>query len=355
MAFLTLAALSLALPVTTVDVHEPGLPLGLLLPKLSAQLRRPLTVQPTLAREWILIDADDVAPDDLLARIAEVTHADWVTQNGEFRLERSPARERALATAANEFHAANLRRELHRTLPADYSGEAAAHALSRALLAENRDAVERAKWLDQRPDKVFVAPIVATLPVEKILALPEGHRIIYSTKPQGVQLPFPDASKALLSRYLQEAASYEELRRTYDRNAVKPRQVGQVLLYVDHNSLDSGRRGIGGKLVRFDSTGKMIASGRELFISRPEPAGPFPSPLAMPPDAIRTGMGWVQGDEGDFSAASPEVRNAILSPDRDGDLVRVWGAAVRALGRHERKRVVANLADELSHRADDNA
>lgn len=346
-------ALAFLLPLARVDVQEPGLPLSLLLPKLSAQLHRPLTVQPSLAQEWILIDAKDVEPDDLLARIAEVTHADWQPSPEGLKLERSAVRERELATAAARYHAANLSKRLNEELDKlpSYRATTVAGDIELAMQTVRREQTRSAirgltHAVAQVPDRFFVAPLVATLLNGNQIPLQADRRLVFSSHPVANQRPFPSRSKAVLARYLEEADHFEDLQRG-DRGLNAQRETKTITLRIDVGRTLLGAPTLDGFLSRIDASGRRIASGAQTFGSSSPVKDPLPASLTLPPDEVRDEIGALRLEEREFRELSAAAQSAILNPERDGDLTRLWGACVQALARKENRSVVANLSDAL--------
>lgn len=331
------AALFCLLGPAKVDVHEPGLPLSLLLPKLSAQFGRTLTVHPSLAREWILIDAEDVEPDDVLARIAEVTYADWQASGEGLRLERSEERERALAKAAQDSRREEIRAGLSKYTETAYDAAKVAHEVMRASQAR-----ERIRDSLQRPDQFFIGRIASAVPSEPWLSLPAGQEIVYSTSPNGTQRPFPPKARELLNRCLEANEAREAIFQNYEPEYRPEPKTRDALLKV--RAFDFPRY-LALDLSRVDVAGEYIGGSSMTIRSEPRPGNTFAKGISLPKDPVREEMGRILADKLKFGSASLATQAAVLHPERDGELVRIWGAAVRSFAGHQRAAVVANLTD----------
>jgi hypothetical protein len=201
---LLIAAALCALPLR-VTIHARAQPLHLLLPTLSAQTGRRLTVDKPLAGEWLVIEAKDVDPDALLGRIAEVTHAEWSQDpSGRYRLSRTPARERALADEEQSFIVREiLRKFAPRSTP--YDPQRAAERMNRAISQRQRsdDPKDYGEYMAAQLDAPAyhgLCALVPLLPLGEISRIQSPESLVFASHPSGSQQPLPPGATAILKR-----------------------------------------------------------------------------------------------------------------------------------------------------------
>lgn len=348
---LLLAALCL-LP-TTVTVRMRAQPLSLLLPTLGNQLGRRLGVQPVLGREWVVIDAKNVEPDALLARIAEVTHAKWFTEGDEIRLRRLPEDDRALQAAERKFHVEILQRQWQEAIREPYDASKIAQRLQILLSGTTRrDNRELFSLIRATPVYRYIPEFLLQLPTEELLRLKDGENVYFSNRPLGLQRPLPPQALPIVNRLLQDHESFASIidLKTLRRFARWPSEEGwrvpaRVVFDVLARRGGPGEFALQANLTLRDAEGKTILSANlgthSPRLPLPEKADPLtPSPVTVEMEALLE-----EEDAPRLPEADSLALQAILNPERDGRLTSLWSDVLFSLADREECPLVANLPD----------
>lgn len=293
---------ALVLGFSPVTVQERAMPLGKLIDLLSERLDRPLSVQAALAKEWVVVDAENADPDELLTKIAEVTYAQWEDEGSLRRLRRAPSVDRDAAQSRRRHHVEQFRLAI----------------------------AQRRKETFDSPDMPAMLDIVAALPLEDLFGDIFRYGITFAEPPSPLERPFPPSVAAQVQRLMQsEEAS------------------AKVSLALCPLPPPPEGFSIGSYLKRWDAKGESEGSVNRVFYP-PDDLPPSSSgkpreefSLTEASEAIeRVWNGTVL-----FREASPETKAAILFPERGGRLAHAWSDAVRALARSEGRMLVANLPE----------
>jgi hypothetical protein len=339
-----------------VTIHARAQPLSLLLPTLSTQIGRALEVQPSLAREQLVIEAKETDPEALLARIAEVTHAEWVQEKDAYRLRRTPEREKALAVEELAFHAENLRAHWSGALKAPYDVTQAVKQRREAILHSELD---RAEYRQGEPIDRYLFEILKSLPPGLVPSLLDGRGFVMSNRPTGSQRPFPAATGPVLARLFQDQARFSAA-----MFALDPEEYGGSPATVAHLSITvtpitPGVIVVSAHLTLRDDHGENLASSSPDFVS-PVPDNSLrqthdPTPFQIGAVAkdyetiIKGGRSFVTANSM-IGNAPLAVQGALLNPERDGRLTQAWSDILFGLAAKEASLLVANLPDTLEAR-----
>lgn len=343
-------ALLAALTTFSVTLQVRAQPLSLLLPALSQRLGRTLTVQPTLAREQIVIDVKNVEPDMLLTRIAEVTHAEWVLKGEEFRLERSPERERSLIEAENRFHIEDLTAGWKRALVTPYS---AAEEARRYLARRSKPIQERGS-AGVHPVERYLNELLLHIPAESIVRLRGGQSLRFSNRPNAIFRPFPASAAPVLSRFLKDQETFSSITGPITEEETADTVPHRVVLTINAQRWSPGELNLWVSAGLEDKAGDIYAERQFDYCSAKGidfSALPRQAPVSLTPFTLE--MERLFADVGRLGSsrsvplveASPAVRDAVLNLERDGRLSRVWSEVLFALAARDSQPLVANLPD----------
>lgn len=346
-----------------VTIHARAQPLSLLLPTLSAQIGRTLAVQPGLAREQLVIEAKNADPEELLARIAEVTHAEWVQDQGEYRLRRTPDGEKALAREELAFHTENLRTHWADALKTPYDVTQAIRRLRDAIRHQESDTDESLRALGGaragEPVYRYLFELLHSLPPGLIPSLADGRGFVMSNRPTGSQRPFPAGAGPVLARLFQDEGRF-----TADMFALDPERYGGSPATIANLSVrvvptTPGEILVSTHLTLRDDRGKILTSSNRSLTSplrvNPPRLPRDPAPFHVGPVArdyetiLRGGHSFITSNSM-IGGAPSAVQDALLNPERDGSLTQAWSDILFGLAAKESRLLVANLPDTLEAR-----
>lgn len=353
-----LAALCVLVSPVTLQVRAQ--PLGTLLPILSAKVGRPLGVQPSLAREQLVIDVKNVDPDALLARIAEVTHAEWVAEGAETRLVRSAEMEKALAADERAFHTANLRRGWEEATKFPYDAQNAAVTSSQTRRDQESGKVSGGPKSSRTPPaERYLSELLLALPPDSVAGLADSRGFVLSNSPRGSQRPFPSGMVPLLGRLLKDQATFSTIFRPSPSDTANVDRVPvRVVMSVSADRPYPGTLRIKSRLALQDERGKGIADCDMWSESpaRTKPPAPLPRTtsflLAAPADELEALRATYQESAGFGESTprpSPPLLDALINPERSSRLTLTWSDVVFALPSPETPSLVANLPEEAEY------
>lgn len=306
---------ALLLGTSGITFQERAMPLGKLVDTLAERLGRSLSVQAGLAKEWIVVDAVEADPDELLDRIAEVTFARWEEEGSQMRLRRDPAMDREMARAAAVFHAGELRKEIRR------------------------------KRLGFQGDYEFDAlyDLLLDLPLEDLLDDITRYGITFSDAPTGSQRRFPPAVAKHVERILREGGKLA------GEPQAPPAGISLILMPFDPLPLGFS---LAVHLVQRDEAGHFGSAISRLYHSPTPPKLSFTAQersevIQVSPLNAELDPAWPRIPLRKLSAEAQEV---ILNPERGGRLAHIWTEVARAFARREGRMLVANLPEPLEHR-----
>lgn len=349
---LALLAALCALP-GPITLQARAQPLSQLLPKLSEKVGRTLAVHPSLAREQIVIDVKDVAPDALLERIAEVTHAQWTEESGEYRLRRPAEKERALAAEERAFHAKTLRKQWAERVQSPFDAKKAAEALREMRRKQDQTETVNDAELPEDPGERYISELLLALPTDSIAGLRNRQGVVFSNRPSGSQRPLPSTLVPIVARLFRDQETFTNIVAPLFPEDYRDATPVKVTLSVEASRPKPGMLRLVSSLTLRDDATRPIASALDVTESFPdspprpsEPGEPLANlgPLAMEMETARSRQ--VSSGSANPSALSEALRRSLSNPERDGRLTQTWSDAMFALAAKEARSLVANLPDD---------
>lgn len=357
MPLLLVAALCALAPSVTLKARAQ--PLARLLPALSEKVGRTLGVQPALAREQLVIDATNVDPEALLARIAEVTHAQWVEEAGEYRLRRTSEGEKALERGERAFHGENFRRQWTEATKAAYDVQKVARAALEELRTREVMPPEgerpTSESLPPAPAERYLSELLLGLPSDALAGLEDGRGIVYSNRPLGSQRPLPASLNPIVARLFRDHRAFTAVLAPHAEEEYPDAPPARVVLSVQAVRLHPGSLRLIAQLILRDRDNGPLATALLNTYSPDQTSPRTPEEPRVPPvplnpvaeewESIRRGL----RPHGGLRPAAPPIsaglRESVLNPERDGRLAQTWSDALFAFADREAMPLVANLLD----------
>jgi len=154
--------------------------------QISAAAKVPMDINPTLAKEVVVVDVKGMPLRMLMDHLAEVVSGEWVTSGGQLRLTANSSKRRQEERAEIEAIARAIKADIDATLaPPKAQGGDTARALPAA--GGSRKAV---------------AQILAGVDPMRLATVERGTRLVFSTLPNAMQLPMPASATRALAEYV---------------------------------------------------------------------------------------------------------------------------------------------------------
>ena len=179
----------------TVTLHQPATKLATILAAVTQQTGRSLSAEDPVGDELFVVEAQAVKPDELLARIAELTFSEWQTRGDRQVLVRDNGAMRVQLQREQK-----QRVDAYRTALALYlqqmSPAPAIDAQLRAQIQKGLKSEDIGSALN--PQDRLLAQLLSDLDINEIVSLPAEGRAVFSNRPTAMQRKFgPHAEQAL--------------------------------------------------------------------------------------------------------------------------------------------------------------
>ncbi|MGV3613707.1 MAG: hypothetical protein ACO1SV_00105 [Fimbriimonas sp.] len=343
-----LVATTLLVFAPKVTLHERAQPLSVLLPKLGPLVERRLAAHPALAREWVVVDVRDADPEELLAKVAEVTHAEWIQEGGEWRVKRSAETERKLLAEDRAAQAASLRSQWTEALRAPFDAAVAGRRRRDAMIHEaagDGDSTPKSYPGAMAVLDRYLNELLLQIPIETITSLPDRRGFVMSNRPQASQRALPVSALPVVERMFRDYEAFAGVMRTVDEEAYPDAAPVRLKLSLSAHRQTPSRARYFAQLVVLDERGRGLGSSARPFQTPPPPRY---SPVPGPPFALSekaNELEKVLQREIPFDRAAPAIRELMLNPEREGRLSQLWSDVMFGLAAREARSLVANLPD----------
>jgi hypothetical protein len=324
--------------------------------KLSEAAGIRLTASAQTKDEILILRVRDVPLNDLLAKIALATNAEWVREDGGYRLIRSAALLRQQEKARIEWLAKSYVEAQKKLQDEIAKQEAFDESAARNIGAQLQGALDSAKQrgnvegpsyqvlerlASSTPPGRLAKRIVAQIPAKDLAGMRSPGRIVYSTAPNPMQRALPKSCLQALSQFESEMQAFRPFipeigEQIYTANlqylaryaSVKDNRITKALLVV--RSYESGRSGnLSFQLKLANAKGQILSSS---YSSLPVPSemGPPPGqpapdpsgekPISLSPlsrelvEFLKLGLAR-GGDPANMPPLGPNVRNIVLNPE----------------------------------------
>ena len=370
-----------------VDVVVPAMPLEKAVRLLSQATGKRLEVSRELAGEVLVASASKVEPDELLARVASCLGATWRDDGSKLTLvltdaQRKEQRDAELAWRQRAAEAAiqKLSEPLakHPTFDAKAIEEArqgggvpamggggfspmAMAQLGRNLIAGN----------PASPTGRAVARLARLIGPKTLAMLGDGERLVFSTRPNAMQRPFPNGSLPILNQLIAEQAKWAEANNAVNDEAGMERLLGalfggtrtavagspsKALLAVQRQRLTDGYEF---RLTLFDQEGKEAFSDGLTMLLESSPlnlldslgAATAPgqeirlSPLSAKLLGVLRGLSSIALGVAPSAAIDDELAAVLRRPDEYEPLSFFHGEAFAAVAQAYGRNLVACVPD----------
>ncbi|CAN5539124.1 hypothetical protein BH11ARM2_BH11ARM2_32700 [soil metagenome] len=196
---LSLLAVLVPVPVT---VNFPATRLENALPMVAQAAGVPMATVPAMANEVLLVKAEGVPLETLMARIAQVTAGEWNFDGTTYRLVPSGAIRTAQERAEFTERAAGIQKSLEELLkvPEPPKGGEKAPKSSATMTVSTTGSAGFQMGGSNRT----LAKIVANVGVPALASIRPGERVVFADRPNGSQRQLPSACASLLAQYVRD-------------------------------------------------------------------------------------------------------------------------------------------------------
>jgi len=207
----------------TITYRSTALPVKRLLQDLSSKAGVVLRSSSQTEDEVLLLDVRDVTLLDLMNRIADVAGSEWSQDADGYRLVRSAALAQKQLDIVNAERAKRLEKAIAQLVAEADKVPVYDQNAARAYLQQARTAMQSAmsqasggQFNVSRTARQFtnlsagtpggraIARLLTLFSPQALAALPPGSRTVYSTKPTPMQRPLPTGSTPILSKFIEE-------------------------------------------------------------------------------------------------------------------------------------------------------
>lgn len=349
-----------------VSVQQPAMPVSRLLAQVSEQTKVPLEASIQVAPDVVFVDAKDVSLSDLMDRIALADAAEWVFENGKYRLKPAVGKRNQEAKTDADRAAMAARREIDKNLHPETQ--------KNGPNAEVLNALRNANKMVFRLLELVNPADIGSVGVEE--------RVVFATSPTAVQRRLSGNAMAIAQEWVaqhnKEVAGMkqdpeEALNKAFggetpqmykdllkNRTSAITQPVAKVLLIVEKNSLLMGSTTVEARL--YSPQGKVLKQEQanlgieeilelasELQGNKTPEAPTTNTPIEWSTetkalDKIRSAM-----RTDNFSLEVPnELREKLLHPEQFDPLAFHATDALRAYAKATKKPLVAVIPDDMT-------
>jgi len=226
--FLALLVATSAVPSGTVSLTIPAAPVNAVLKQLSQITGKRYEARGDVGDEIVCVRVTNVNPDDLRAKLAEVTGGEWRPAQDSQVLVSSPAfekRERDEAAATDRAGIQKSLQELSAQFNRNptFNKKAAQEVINRInvdvqayqkITNDPPSVAEMANRQNGTPAQRLLIRLLQAIPLDDITGFPDGAKVVYSSQPNRMQRAFPSSSGSLISQFVGEEKSWESTART---------------------------------------------------------------------------------------------------------------------------------------------
>lgn len=367
---LLLLAVVLAQQGSNIDqklsLEVPVSRLGAVLDLLSTNTGIRFTADPGLAKNWVTIQVVDCSLKDLMARISETVHADWIPKSNGFNLNRSPDLEKAIRQAIIESRLVEAENAVAylKSQAASAFDAVKAQALSQRLeqIQNNKD-FEQSYVADQAlrselPQYRACSRLAALLPARDLATIPDGGRVVFSTAPTKMQRPLVGDVKGVFVEMLEEQARLDKSIADQGLSIKNPQWAGRLksgatlpnkVLIIVTRRQEQGLHVV----ARLANTRGEITTEEAIDIKPEAERNPFltseiagDKSTAMTPHPVLQNLSKVIGaNNTDRSFLTSDARDVLLKPDLTEPGEIMLGHMVREHAKGEKLNLVAVISE----------
>lgn len=200
----------------------------------AAQTGLPLTAEPSVANETILVNVKDLPRDTIMSQVADALEAKWVRETNHIRLLRTAEQRAARERRGKEYIFQTIEKSLAKyreqiAKEAAFTPEKAdnlARQVEQFIRSSNPNAMNGNFWQRQQqldaegPSGRAVKRILATFSAEELANIPPEYKIVYSTRPNAIQRPFPSDVMPVIRQLLKDSQTWANAAKK--RNFTRP-------------------------------------------------------------------------------------------------------------------------------------
>ena len=186
-----------------VSWEPPVAPMRRLIPQLAELCHLPLKLSPAMQDEVLCIAVHDIAPKDLMARVAAASGGKWVTEGDGTWLAPDAALRATLTRKGLETRTSRIQRDIDGPAwrqPVWYGPPSAFDSYKKA-----KDQSDPVKF--KATGQELFSKLLHTVGAQAIAVVPAGGRIVYSTRPTQRQLDLGADLSAEATDYLRAHVS----------------------------------------------------------------------------------------------------------------------------------------------------
>lgn len=225
--FLALLVATTAVQSATVSLTIPAAPVNVVLKQLSQMTGKRYEARGDVGEEIVCLRVTNVNPDDLRAKLAEVTGGEWRPAQDSQVLVSSPAFEKREQDETIATERAGIQKSLQElsaqfTRNPIFDKKAAQEVINRInvdvqayqkITTDPPSVAEMANRQNGTPAQRLLIRLLQAIPVNDITGLPDGAKVVYSSQPNRMQRAFPSSSGSLISQFVGEEKSWESTAR----------------------------------------------------------------------------------------------------------------------------------------------
>ena len=205
----------------------------------AAKTGLPLTAEPSIANETILVNVKDLPRDTIMSQVADALEAKWVRETNHIRLIRTAEQKAARERRNRQYVFNTIDKSLAKfrddiAKEPDFTPEKAenlARQVEQYIRSSNPNSMNGSFWQRQQqletqgPSGRAVKRVLATFKTEELANLPPDYKIVYSTRPNAIQRPFPSDVMPAIRQLLKDSATWANAAKK--RNFTRPGQEWQ--------------------------------------------------------------------------------------------------------------------------------
>lgn len=205
----------------------------------AAQTGLPLTAEPSIANDTILVNVKDLPRDTIMSQVADALEAKWVRETNHIRLLRTAEQKAARERRQKQFVFDTIDKSLAKfrediAKDTDFTPEKAenlARQVEQYIRSANPNSMNGSFWQRQQqlesqgPSGRAVKRVLATFRTEELANIPPDYKTVYSTRPNAIQRPFPSDVMPVIRQLLKDSQTWANAAKK--RNFTRPGQEWQ--------------------------------------------------------------------------------------------------------------------------------
>jgi len=208
----------------TVSMIIPAAPVTAVLKQLSKLTGQQYEARGDVGDEIVVLRVTDAKVEDLLPRLAEVTGGEWRMASDVHVLVASPAFEKRERAEMAEDERARIQKSF-RDLNKQFERFPAFDRRAALDIVKKIDVdiagyqrftndvpppSDLAARQDGMPAQRLLVRLIQAIPISDFIDLPDGAKVVYSSRPNRMQRSLPSSSESLISQFVAEEGAWEE-------------------------------------------------------------------------------------------------------------------------------------------------